>query len=86
MEAAREATHAFLDEDAARRRLGVLARVEGGMIAWIVRVLLAAAASVTQWFVAPTSPNFGVVQGLISLGIFAVVVFVLALWPWRGRD
>ena len=51
------------------------------MIAWIVRVLLAAVASVTQWFVAPTAPNFGVVQGLISLGIFAAVVFVLALWP-----
>ncbi len=57
------------------------------MMAWIVRVLLATAASVTQWFVAPTAPNFGVVQGLISLGIFAAVVFLLALWPWsRRRD
>jgi hypothetical protein len=57
------------------------------MMAWIVRGLLAAAATVTQWFVAPTAPNFDIVQGLISLAVFAVVVFVLALWPWpRRRD
>ena len=55
------------------------------MMAWIVRVLLAAAASVTQFVIAPTAPDFGVLQGLISLAIFAAVVFVLALWPWRRR-
>jgi len=31
--------------------------------------------------------NFSVVQGLISLAVFAVVVFALAFWPWpRRRD
>jgi hypothetical protein len=55
------------------------------MFAWIVRGLLAVAAVVTQWFVAPTSPQFGVAQGLISIAIFAAVVFVLALWPKRDK-
>ena len=37
--------------------------------------------------VAGTLFNFSVVQGLISLAVCAVVVFVLALWPWpRRRD
>ena len=57
------------------------------MIAWIVRGLLALAAVVTEWFVAPASPEFGVVQGMISLAIFVAVVFILAAWTaWRGRD
>jgi hypothetical protein len=57
------------------------------MIAWIVRGLLALAAVVTEWFVAPASPEFGVVQGMISLAVFVAVVFILAAWTaWRGRD
>jgi hypothetical protein len=55
------------------------------MMAWIVRVLLAAGAVVTQWFVAPTDPNFGVTQGIVSIALFAVVVFILAFWPWWPR-
>ncbi len=51
------------------------------MFGWPVRGLLAVAAVVTLWFVAPATPQFGVVQGLISLAIFVAVVFVLALWP-----
>jgi uncharacterized membrane protein len=57
------------------------------VFAWIVRGLLAVAAGVTQWFVAPASPQFGVVQGVVSLAVFVAVVFVLAAWTaWRGRD
>jgi len=60
------------------------------MFTWLVYCLLAVAAVVTEWFVAPTSAQFNVVQGLISLAVFVAVVFVLALlvpamrrW-WRG--
>jgi hypothetical protein len=49
------------------------------MFTWLVAGLLAVAAVITEWFVAPASPQFNVVQGLISLVIFVVVVFVLAL-------
>jgi hypothetical protein len=57
------------------------------MFAWLIRGLLAAAAVVTQWFVAPASPQFGVVQGVISLAIFVAVIFVVAAWTaWRGKD
>jgi len=47
--------------------------------------LLAIGGVVTQWFVAPASPQFGVVQGVISLAIFVAIVFVLALWPKRNN-
>jgi hypothetical protein len=53
--------------------------------AWIVRVLLAVAAVVVEFFIAPTEPRFGLVQGIISLVVFASVVFALAFWP-RSRD
>ena len=49
------------------------------MFTWLVYGLLAVAAVVTEWFVAPTSAQFNVVQGLISLAVFVAVVFVLAL-------
>ena len=55
------------------------------MMAWVVRVLLAAGAVATQWFVAPTDPNFGVTQGIVSIVLFAAVVFIVALWPWWPR-
>jgi hypothetical protein len=59
------------------------------LFTWLVRGLLAVAAVVAEWFVAPTSPEFSVVQGMISLAVFVAVVFVLALSPalwrrWRG--
>jgi hypothetical protein len=51
-----------------------------------VRGLLGLAGVVTQWFVAPASPQFGVVQGVVSLAVFVVIVFILAAWTaWRGR-
>ena len=55
------------------------------MFGWVVRILLAIGGVVTQWFIAPASPQFGVVQGVISLAIFVAIVFVLALWPKRNN-
>jgi hypothetical protein len=51
---------------------------EIAMFTWFVGALLAAAAVVAEWFVAPIHPRFGVVQGSISLVIFGAVVVILA--------
>ncbi len=50
-------------------------------MAWIVRLLLIAAGSVTSWFVAEDAPNFGVIQGMVCIVLIVLVVFVLAFWP-----
>jgi hypothetical protein len=55
------------------------------MIGWFVRAMLAAAAVVTEWLVAPADPRFGIVQGMVSTALFAAVLFLLALWPRIGR-
>jgi hypothetical protein len=46
----------------------------------LIRIILAAAAAVTAWFVVPDAPSFGVVQGMVGLGLIAAVVVALALW------
>ena len=53
------------------------------MVAWIVRGLLLVSSVVTGWFVSKDSANFSVIQGMMSLVIVAVIVFVLAFWPAR---
>jgi hypothetical protein len=49
------------------------------LLIWTGRVLLAGAAVVVEWLIFPTTPRFGVV----SFVVFAVVLFLLALWPRR---
>lgn len=49
------------------------------MIAWVVRILLVAGGAVASWFVAPDAENFTVVQGMVSVAIFAAAVLVVAL-------
>lgn len=49
------------------------------MWGWIVRIVLALAGLVTGWFVAADAPNFGVIQGIVAIGLIAFLVLVFAL-------
>jgi hypothetical protein len=51
------------------------------MLSWVVRLILIAANFVAGFFVAEDALNFEIVQGVISLFLVALVVFVLAFWP-----
>lgn len=51
------------------------------MLSWAVRLILVAANFVAGFFVAEDALNFEIVQGVISLFLVALVVFVLAFWP-----
>ncbi len=51
------------------------------MVSWLFRVLLLAAGSITSFFAAKDSPNFGVVQMMVAIMLIVFVVFVLAFWP-----
>ena len=53
------------------------------MVSWLVRGLLIVSGTVTGWFVSRDAPNFSFIQGMASLVVIAVVVFVLAFWPKR---
>jgi hypothetical protein len=56
---------------------------EASVVALIVRGLLVISSVVTGWFVARDAPNFDFIQGMMSLVVIAVIVFVLAFWPAR---
>jgi multisubunit Na+/H+ antiporter MnhB subunit len=49
-----------------------------------VRILLALGGSLAALFVARDSPNFGVVQGMLSTVVLVCFVLILVLWR-RGR-
>ena len=53
------------------------------MVSLIVRGLLLLSGTVTGWFVARDAPNFSFIQGMVSLVVIAVIVFVIAFWPAR---
>ena len=48
----------------------------------LTRIVLIAAGAVATMLLAPDAANFGVVQGMIGLGLIAAFVILLALW-WR---
>lgn len=54
------------------------------MINIAVRILLALGGSLAALFVARDSPNFGVVQGMLSTVVLVCFVLILVLWR-RGR-
>ncbi|WP_198375777.1 hypothetical protein [Neoroseomonas rubea] len=54
------------------------------MINLAVRVLLALGGSLAALFVARDSPNFGVVQGMLSTVVLVCFVLILVLWR-RGK-
>jgi multisubunit Na+/H+ antiporter MnhB subunit len=49
-----------------------------------VRILLALGGSLAALFVARDSPNFGVVQGMLSTVVLVCFVLILVLWR-RGK-
>jgi len=56
------------------------------VVSLIVRGLLLLSGTVTGWFVARDAPNFSFIQGMVSLLVIAVIVFVIAFWPTRWAD
>jgi hypothetical protein len=48
-------------------------------MAWLVRLVLLAAGALGAVFVARDAPNFGVVQGLLGVGILAAAILAAAL-------
>lgn len=54
------------------------------MINIAVRILLALGGSLAALFVARDSPNFGVVQGMLSTVVLVCFVLILVLWR-RGK-
>ena len=46
----------------------------------LTRLILAAAGALATLLVASDAVNFGVVQGMIGVGLVAVLVVVMALW------
>jgi hypothetical protein len=59
---------------------------EASVVGWIVRGLLMVSSVVTGWFVSKDAPNFSFIQGMVSLVVVAVIVFVLAFWPARWSE
>jgi membrane protein YdbS with pleckstrin-like domain len=55
------------------------------MINFVVRIVLAAGGSLAALFVAQDSPNFGVVQGMLSTVVLVCVIGIIVLWRWK-RD
>lgn len=56
------------------------------MINLAVRVVLALGGSLAALFVAQDSPNFGVVQGMLSTVVLVCLVLVIVLWRWRKDE
>jgi predicted signal transduction protein with EAL and GGDEF domain len=56
------------------------------MIGVVVRVLLALGGSMAAIFVARDSPNFGVVQGMLSTVVLVCAVLLVVLWRWKKDE
>ncbi len=56
------------------------------MINLAVRILLALGGSVAALFVARDSPNFGVVQGMMTIIVLVCLVLILVLWRWKKDE
>jgi multisubunit Na+/H+ antiporter MnhB subunit len=56
------------------------------MINLIVRGLLALGGGLAALFVAQDSPNFGVVQGMMTTVVLVCLVLLVVLWRWRKDE
>ena len=56
------------------------------MISLIVRVILAGGGALAALFVARDSPNFGVVQGMLSTVVLVCLVLLVVLWRWKKDE
>ncbi|WP_424810830.1 hypothetical protein [Roseococcus sp. YIM B11640] len=52
-------------------------------MAWLVRIALIAGGSVAAYFVAPDSPNYTVVQGMMTVLLIAIIVLACVVLPRR---
>lgn len=50
---------------------------------FLIRIMLALGGGVTAWFLSPDAPNFAVMQGMLSIGITALILVVLSLFSKR---
>ena len=51
------------------------------MFSWLLRLFLAIAGAIAEWFIVRDAPQFQLVQLCISFFLLVFIVFVLALWP-----
>ena len=56
------------------------------MINLVVRILLALGGGVAALFVARDSPNFGVVQGMMTTVVLVCLVLIIVLWRWNKEE
>jgi hypothetical protein len=56
------------------------------MINLIVRLVLALGGGLAAVFVARDSPNFGVVQGMLSTVVLVCAVLLIVLWRWKKDE
>lgn len=56
------------------------------MINLAVRALLALGGALAALLVARDSPNFGVVQGMLSIVVLVCAVLIVVLWRWRKEE
>jgi hypothetical protein len=52
-----------------------------GLVVWIIRLLIAAAAAAGQWFAAPAVLRVGGAHALLSIAVFVGTALVLVLLP-----
>ena len=53
------------------------------MLDWISDTILAIVTSVPAVFVAEDSPTFTLVRGVFGLLLIVLVVYLIAIWPFR---
>lgn len=51
----------------------------------LVRLLLLLAAPITALFVSRDALNFDIIQTFVATGLAALIVFILAFWPYRPK-
>jgi hypothetical protein len=56
------------------------------MINLVVRIVLAAGGGLAALFVARDSPNFGVVQGMLSTVVLVCIIGLIVLWRWKKDE
>jgi hypothetical protein len=56
------------------------------MIGLFVRGVLALGGVLAAIFVARDSPNFGVVQGMLSTVVLVCAVLLVVLWRWKKDE
>lgn len=50
------------------------------MLEWLVHEVMTIAGTVTGWFIAPASANFGVLQLTISLVLIVICILIVIFW------